>query len=249
MLQYLLVVCLISSALADETQSGRIVGGRQAGPGQFPFQASLRNQRNSHICGAVVISNRWLLTASHCTIGTQAYQLRVVVGSIDQSSGGVSYNLLQKIEHPDFNDYTLENDIALLMTGYPIEMSRLVQPITMGNTMVPAGKIATASGWGKLQVDAAASTMLQYMEVRTLNNLECRLRHDVQNREKVNAGNLCTFLRVGQGTCMGDSGSPLIVEGVLVGLVSWGVPCAVGKPDVYTRVATHRAWILRTTGV
>ncbi|XP_053687855.1 chymotrypsin-1-like [Sabethes cyaneus] len=249
MFQYLLVVCLISSALANEAQSGRIVGGRQAGPGQFPFQASLRDLKNSHVCGAVIINERWLLTAAHCTMGSQPYQLRVVVGSIDRTTGGTSYNLWQIIEHPDFNERSLDNDIALMQTGYPIVMTTQVKSVNMGDSIVPAGKIAVVSGWGKLQSDATASTMLQYMEVRTLDNLDCRLRHDTYHRTRIHSGSLCTFSRVGKGTCMGDSGSPLIVDGVLAGLVSWGVPCAVGKPDVYTRVATHRSWILSTTRV
>jgi len=41
----------------------------------------------------------------------------------------------------------------------------------------------------------------------------------------------------------GDSGSALTYKGALVGIVSFGVPCAVGYPDVYTRVYPYRDWI------
>ncbi|XP_058829150.1 chymotrypsin-2-like [Topomyia yanbarensis] len=249
MFQYLLAVCLISSALGNEAQSGRIVGGRQAGRGQFPFQGSLRNLKNSHFCGAAIIGDRWLLTAAHCTIGNLPYQLRVVVGSVDRTAGGVSYNLAQIIEHPDFNELTLDNDLALLKTVYPIEMSFFVQPVVLSGNVIPAGIIATASGWGQTFVGSGLATMLQFMEVRTLNNYECKLRHGLQNREKVHTTSLCTFSRSGQGTCMGDSGSPLVANSELVGIVSWGVPCAAGKPDVYTSVPAHRAWIKYTTGI
>lgn len=34
----------------------------------------------------------------------------------------------------------------------------------------------------------------------------------------------------------GDSGGPLVREGRQIGIVSWGIPCAKGKPDVYTKV-------------
>nr|XP_019548588.2 chymotrypsin-2-like [Aedes albopictus] len=249
MFRYLLIVGIACSALADESLSSRIVGGLQAGGGQFPFQASLRNLRNVHTCGAVIIGDRWLLTAAHCTIGRQAYELRAVLGSIDRTNGGESYNFAQIIEHPDFNEVTLENDIALLQTAYKIEMSSMVQPIRMGDSLVPEAAIGTICGWGSTSYGSTASVMLQYMEVRTLNNDECRLRHGWLNRSKVHDSSICTYSKVGQGTCMGDSGSALIVNGALEGLVSWGVPCAAGMPDVYTRVASHRAWVLRTTGL
>lgn len=41
----------------------------------------------------------------------------------------------------------------------------------------------------------------------------------------------------------GDSGSPLIKGDELVGVVSWGIPCAVGFPDVHTRIAPYIEWI------
>ncbi|XP_058463000.1 chymotrypsin-2-like [Malaya genurostris] len=249
MLQFLLVACLISSVLGNDSQSSRIVGGRQAARGQFPFQGSLRSARNRHFCGAVVVGDRWLLTAAHCTIGNQPYELQVVVGSVDSSTGGTTYQLRQVIEHPDFNELTLENDIALLQTIHPIVMSSYIQPIALSNNVVPAGIIATTCGWGQTEFGSGLSKMLQYMEMRTLTNQECRLRHDIQNRQRIHSTSLCTSPRAGKGTCMGDSGSPLVANSLLIGLVSWGVPCAVGKPDVFTSVAPHRAWIKYTAGV
>lgn len=41
----------------------------------------------------------------------------------------------------------------------------------------------------------------------------------------------------------GDSGGPLIHDDVQIGVVSFGQPCAVGKPDVYTRVSSFVSWI------
>lgn len=41
----------------------------------------------------------------------------------------------------------------------------------------------------------------------------------------------------------GDSGGPLAENGKVVGIVSWGMPCARGYPDVYTRVFSFKNWI------
>lgn len=240
---------LISTNLPAEVQNGRIVGGHQAGRGQFPFQASLRNARHVHTCGAVIISDRWLLTAAHCTLKSALYDIRVVVGSPDLEDGGESYNLAQIIEHPDFNQVTLENDIALLQTAYPLTMSNLVAAIELGDSYLPGGETGTMCGWGQTSYGSTTPRRLQYMQTKVLNNEECRLRHSIQNRQRISESNLCTYIREGAGTCMGDSGSALVFDSKLVGLVSWGVPCASGMPDVFTRVASQRAWILKTTGI
>ncbi|GBP77386.1 Chymotrypsin-1 [Eumeta japonica] len=55
---------------------------------------------------------------------------------------------------------------------------------------------------------------------------------------------ICSLTRAGEGACHGDSGGPLIEGDSLVGIVSWGMPCARGYPDVYTRVFAFKTWIL-----
>ncbi|KAJ8982907.1 hypothetical protein NQ317_004561 [Molorchus minor] len=46
--------------------------------------------------------------------------------------------------------------------------------------------------------------------------------------------------------CLGDSGSPLMVDGVQVGIASFGSDfgCESGFPGVYTRVTSYIDWIL-----
>lgn len=56
----------------------------------------------------------------------------------------------------------------------------------------------------------------------------------------------------GKDACQGDSGGPLTDNGTVVGLVSWGVDCALaGYPGVYAHIgdSTARSWIQSVTGV
>lgn len=49
--------------------TGRIIQGTPAEPGQFPWQAALQFQTadGGFFCGGSIISDRFILTAGHCS--------------------------------------------------------------------------------------------------------------------------------------------------------------------------------------
>lgn len=97
-------------ALVDMNRTGRIVGGQAVANGVVPWQVSLRNAANSHFCGGSIISNRWALSAAHCTIGRAQTSVRVVVGSNLLNSGGVTHVSSRIINHPSYNANTIANE-------------------------------------------------------------------------------------------------------------------------------------------
>lgn len=126
----------------------RIVGGKEAKPGQFPYQVSLR-YANSHICGGSIISDRWIVTAGHCII-TNVSNLVAVVGAHRISGDGVVYNLNKAIVHENYDSSTIKNDIALVQTADPIEFSLRIRPIALNKKHIDGGVSAVVSGWGRL---------------------------------------------------------------------------------------------------
>lgn len=65
MLAKVLVLSAVVALAIASPFEGRIVGGDDASPGQFPYQISLRI-KDSHTCGGSIIDNEWILTAAHC---------------------------------------------------------------------------------------------------------------------------------------------------------------------------------------
>lgn len=92
-----------------------------------------------------------------------------------------------------------------------------------------------------LQWAGSVPNNLQFLNSRTISYEDCKSR---VSPNPLFESQVCAFTASGQGACHGDSGGPLVnTRNVLVGLVSWGIPCARGYPDVYTRVYTYLDWI------
>uniref|UniRef100_A0A8D2LL83 Peptidase S1 domain-containing protein n=1 Tax=Varanus komodoensis TaxID=61221 RepID=A0A8D2LL83_VARKO len=58
---------------------GKIVGGSGAGRTEWPWQASLRLRHRDHRCGAVLVAERWLLSAAHWLLSKQLQKAAVRV--------------------------------------------------------------------------------------------------------------------------------------------------------------------------
>jgi len=46
--------------------SNRVVNGRDAKPGEYPYIVSLDYTGRGHTCGAAPITSTWVVTAGHC---------------------------------------------------------------------------------------------------------------------------------------------------------------------------------------
>ncbi|EDV43455.1 uncharacterized protein Dana_GF18498 [Drosophila ananassae] len=240
---------LHTEAAAQRAPDSRIVNGREAADGEFPFQLSLRRQ-SVHICGASILSGSWAITAAHCIDGheRQPNEFTLRQGSVFRASGGSVQPIKSIHKHPSYDRADMNFDVALLRTPDRALSSPLgkVAPIRLPAIGEAIGENvpAVVSGWGHMSTtNPVLSSMLKSTTVLTVNQERCH--NDLRNHGGVTEAMFCAAAR-NTDACQGDSGGPITSGGTLIGIVSWGVGCADPYyPGVYTRLAhpTIRRWI------
>ena len=93
----LFTVCGESSNAPRDPLTGRIVGGRQAIPGSWPWQVLLGINAPKYdifgdaICGGSMLNEEWIMTAAHCVTGgfedSETYGETVPPYTVDVSLG------------------------------------------------------------------------------------------------------------------------------------------------------------------
>ncbi|XP_030638955.1 ST14 transmembrane serine protease matriptase b [Chanos chanos] len=246
-----------------ERKASRIVGGEDSSEREWPWQVSLHIKGQGHVCGASVISDRWLVTAAHCVQDTntikysQPNQWNAILGLHNQvkfNNWTVTRKVKRIISHPDYNTLTYDNDIALMELDQPVTLDASIFPICLPSAShtFPAGKEVWITGWGNTREQGFLATVLQKAEVRIINDTVC---NQLMNGEITSHMMCAGVLKGGVDACQGDSGGPMSsVETsgrvFLAGVVSWGDGCGRrNKPGVYTRVSLYRSWIKANAGV
>ena len=234
----------------------RIVGGKNASPGEYPWMAALvradePDNYEGQFCGGSLIHPRWILTASHCVTGTKAEDLEVVLGThdLDSSSGFQRIAVAEIIMAPRYNDFNLDSDLALLRLAEPANATP-IQLIDDAALAAP-GIEAVLTGWGDLtNGDRDYPNLLQEVELPLVD-------FAVANASPAYAGTLTEnmlpagFEAGGKDACYGDSGGPLVVPSPVgtgwaqAGIVSFGAGCAEpGVYGIYSKVSQFRGWVL-----
>lgn len=148
-------------SLEENINEDRIVGGKTAKPGQFPYVVSLRKQAQEddtivwrHACGGGILNNRWILTAAHCTVNFEPSDMVIAVAAHHIRNDGKLYGLDRVVNHPKYKKHSKKgkNDISLLRTNKTIQFTNFVRPIMLSKLFVGADVQSTISGWGAKQV-------------------------------------------------------------------------------------------------
>ncbi|KAM9837660.1 transmembrane protease serine 9-like isoform 2-T2 [Aulostomus maculatus] len=230
--------------------SPRIVGGDPSGPGWWPWQVSIHFLYYGHICGGTLISHQWVVTAAHCMITDSPLNYLLYFGKVNQTGPNphqVSRLASQIIVHPDYNDATLTNDIALIRLSRPVNFTDYISPICLADNSshVNNATLCWSTGWGRTGANDSPSDTLLEVEIPVIGNQQCSCSY--RQITNITDSMICAG-RESHGVCMGDSGGPLQCQQgttwIQMGITSFGIPCALAEyPAVYSRVSSYEDWI------
>ena len=213
--------------------------------------------RNATSGGGSYLGKNIVVTAAHVVTVTDMKYIKVRFNKKNLYDSGLSFNVKKMLVHPGYNSRTLEHDIAIIYLDD--------EPYKYGikNVFLPSNKLSKEiykvnneciiMGYGK-------GSFFSFIQPYNIKISKLKLL----DKDKSNYGenDITKHMIVAadwndienpydnEDACQGDSGGPLFGnygrngEQVLLGIVSWGLGCAIDKyPGVYTKVGSYTYWI------
>ncbi|XP_011501332.1 PREDICTED: chymotrypsin-1-like [Ceratosolen solmsi marchali] len=238
-------------------KKSRILGGKDADIKEMPYQVAIKYvHQNILKCGGSIVTDKHILTAAHC-VATQLYSEMIIIAGTTNLNDILRWTYM--IDHADIHpSYTGEMsnntvsayDIAVITIQGTIVFNEYQNKIDLPTIPYHIGDEAIISGWGWTTYPATNTpALLQTATVIIVSNEECADNFEFPICDY----HMCTLQLNGIGVCTvsfficlkpltimnifsGDSGGPVVSNGKLIGVISFGVPCATGVPDVHTSI-------------
>ncbi|XP_013102252.1 serine protease snake [Stomoxys calcitrans] len=255
------------SDTAKDANDAEFNGRSLAAPGEYPHMTALGfvsdNGQVDYKCGGSLISDRFVVTAAHCTNIVGEVPTKVRIGDLNLLEEEPHlepqiHNIKKIHNHPDYKSTSYYNDIALLELETEIDLTEFARPIRLW-TRPSTGPftIAYAMGYGSTDFAKQRTNRLTDLNMTIISNEVCNreLPQIPETDRGIIDSQLCARdYALNRDTCQGDSGGPLQlnIRGrrrrnrlhyQLVGITSYGLYCRSGYPSIFTRVYSFLDWI------
>ncbi|KAF2986915.1 hypothetical protein EK904_008843, partial [Melospiza melodia maxima] len=160
--------CLLKPNPEHQLRKNRIVEGEDARYEKWPWQASLQMGAHGHVCGAFVISNRWLISVTHCFLDPDSARLYMGSHTINEKNNHVAMrSIIRIIVYPQHDKAISDYDIALLEMETPVLFSELVEPICLPSTsrVFLYGTVCYVTGWGAIKENSMFLSWIRFLQV------------------------------------------------------------------------------------
>jgi secreted trypsin-like serine protease len=246
------VTCVAFVLGLGTVRSEAVVGGSTVAASSYPWLAAVGSpayltRDSGQFCGGALVAPDKVLTAAHCVTDFKYFPwaLRVTFGATDlakdkgQTVWGDSVWIDPNFGTSKFQGTEVDhNDVAVITLDSKVNRP-LAPLVTADQTgLYQPGAVATILGWGTTSESDDSNTVLHQAQVPLVADSGCQASY---GSSFVASQMVCAGLPSGGvDTCEYDSGGPLVVDGVVAGVTSWGQGCAEpGYPGTYARLTSY----------
>ncbi|KAJ3656393.1 hypothetical protein Zmor_015475 [Zophobas morio] len=246
------VLCL--SPIWAISRGARIIGGQDSYAGEFPYAAAIYKStaEGNYFCTGSVLNKEWIITAGQCVDGALLFTILLGTHKLNGDEASVHRVATEHyVLHPDYNPDTLAHDIGLIKFRAPITFTTYIRNLYLPYAGMHDDTSGIAYGWGQISDDVSdLSDTLNYVTLKAVSDAECRITYGGQLVENM----VCFEGNYNEGTCFGDSGSPIIQHAsrgytiiVAVSTFFSSNGCESIDPSGYTKVFPYNDWINNVT--
>lgn len=159
-------------------------------------------------------------------------EFSVYAASANRLLGGTEHTVSRGYPYPYYNKTTHAYDIIIFKLNTPFSLNgKTLKAISLAprNSDVAPNTEVEISGWGRMTTTGAIPVYLRGVSVVVIHRDRCKEAFPVVRTDTI----ICAYNTI-WASCAGDSGGPMVLNGVLVGIVNGGgIGCAISKKPAF----------------